>query len=146
MDDRTFTGEAYALSMHPKIFRAIATKETTVQILQPQFVANIFAAWLNRTGSNETFTVAGKNYAGFDRQFLQKLPHWKDTIKEQHGVLDPGSLYYDPLVDDVVPSMATCMERAGIPGEVAHTAVEDALIVVKLLRNVFEETPCFASK
>jgi DNA polymerase III epsilon subunit-like protein len=27
------------------------------------------------------------------------------------------------------------MERAGISGEVAHTALEDALVVVKLIRH-----------
>jgi hypothetical protein len=29
------------------------------------------------------------------------------------------------------------MERAGITGEVAHTAVEDALVVVRLVRGTF---------
>jgi DNA polymerase III epsilon subunit-like protein len=46
-------------------------------------------------------------------------------------------LYFDLENDDSLPDMKTCMQRAGIDGEVAHTAMEDALVVVKLLRNKF---------
>jgi len=47
--------------------------------------------------------------------------------------------YFDPFVDDEVPNTEKCMERAGIKGNVAHTALEDALVVVELIRKHFEE-------
>ena len=36
--------------------------------------------------------------------------------------------------DDKLPNSKTCYERAGIGGKVAHTALEDALAVVQLIR------------
>jgi hypothetical protein len=30
------------------------------------------------------------------------------------------------------------MERAGLAGEVAHTAVEDAIMIIKLIRNYYK--------
>ena len=39
-----------------------------------------------------------------------------------------------PLEDDKLPDSKTCYERAGMNGKVAHTAVEDALAVVRLVR------------
>jgi DNA polymerase III epsilon subunit-like protein len=37
--------------------------------------------------------------------------------------------------DDKLPDMKKCMVRAGLDGEVPHTAYDDALIVLKLLRH-----------
>ena len=36
--------------------------------------------------------------------------------------------------DTEPPNTKTCMERAGLPGDVAHTAVEDARVVIQLVR------------
>jgi len=46
--------------------------------------------------------------------------------------------YYNPAVDkDGPPSTKVCMERTGIAGEVAHNAIDDALVVCKLIRHHF---------
>jgi hypothetical protein len=135
-------GSPFALSMHPTILRRIATKEEGFRYFAPDRVAAFFTAWLQERGlkpCEHHVTVAGKNFASFDRQFLKRLPHWEEYVKTQHRSIDPGNLYWDPRVDTQgLPSAKTCMERAAIPGEVAHTAVEDALIVVKLIRRWFE--------
>ncbi len=138
----TFTGEPYALSMHPKILRTIA--DGTGRILRPDCVVGELINWLvahcipiDDDGSVE-IAPAGKNFGSFDRQFLERLPRWKRFIHLNHRAIDPGSLYYRPDIDDGPPDTKTCMERAGIPGEVAHTALEDALVVVKLLRHWWE--------
>jgi len=141
VDNGKITGSAYALSMHSKILRAIATKDTDVEILKPNCIAEEFEEWLSQhdlESCEKRLTVAGKNFGSFDRQFLERLPYWQDLIHIEHRCIDPGSLYYRPDIDDGLPDTKTCMERAGIAGEVAHTALEDALVVVKLIRKWWE--------
>lgn len=142
VDHVVFKGEPFALSMHSKIFRAIATGDTDVPILTPRRFTSVlheagslsFPNWLQRYNLRVAkITVAGKNFGSFDRQFLRRLPGWDILMK--HRFIDPGNLYYNPIIDDGPPSTETCMERAGILGEVAHTALEDALVVVKLIRH-----------
>jgi hypothetical protein len=50
-------------------------------------------------------------------------------------VIDPAILYFDMEKDDKLPDMKKCMDRAGLAGEVPHKAYDDALIILKLLRN-----------
>ena len=38
------------------------------------------------------------------------------------------------MADERLPDSKTCYERAGLDDKVAHTAVEDALAVVRLVR------------
>jgi hypothetical protein len=138
--------------MHPKILRYIATNVMSgeegveqVSVLEPNCVAGWFLEWLHANGidpDKRHITAAGKNFSSFDRQFLKRLPDWTEFIKTQHRAIDPGNLFWDPRVDTHgLPSMKICMERAGIAGEVAHTAVEDAIVVVKLVRNWFDQRP-----
>ena len=80
--------------------------------------------------------AAGKNFASFDQKFLEKLPNW--NVNFAHRVIDPAMLYFKPFEDDKgLPSTKICMERAGITAEVAHTAVEDAIVVVDLIRRAY---------
>jgi len=152
LDHQIFTGTAYALSMHPAIFRAIALDGTGEEeeeeeeeeedgnvglfVCHPDDIAVEFENWLsyNQIARDRKLVVAGKNFGAFDHQFLKRLPDWKSMIHMKHRFIDPGNLYYDPTIDDGPPSTETCMARAGILGGVAHTALEDAVIVVKLIR------------
>ena len=81
---------------------------------------------------------AGKNFAGFDKKFLEKLPRWKQVFSIRSRVLDPGILFVDWINDESVPSLDVCKQRAGIEGVVTHNAVEDAMDVVMLLRKCYE--------
>ena len=92
-------------------------------------------------GSNMVKTYlncAGKNFAGFDKKFLEKLPRWKQVFSIRSRVLDPGILFVDWINDESVPSLDECKKRAGIDGVVTHNAVEDAMDVVMLLRTCYE--------
>ena len=81
--------------------------------------------------------IAGKNVSSFDIPFLNaKIKDW-EGLRFLNRSIDPAILYFDLENDVSLPDMKTCMQRAGIDGEVAHTAMEDALVVVKLLRNKF---------
>lgn len=85
--------------------------------------------------------VAGKNFGSFDVQFLKRLPGYGSTVNFGHRHLDPGTLYYDPFIDDVPPSTEQCFGRAGMgynPNG-KHRAEEDARDVVHLIRKSFEK-------
>jgi len=139
VDHGLILGESFALSMHPTILRRIATKEEGYTYLQSWEVATRFRDFLKEHGldpENDKVFVAGKNFASFDARFLAKLTNWDKHVNTHHRILDPAALYWQPEIDGVeLPNTNTCMERAGIPGEVAHTAVEDAIVVVRLIRQ-----------
>lgn len=80
-------------------------------------------------------TAAGKNFASFDLPFILKTPK-SNLIEIRHRSIDPGTLWMKPT-DEKVPNTKECMCRAGIDGEVAHTAVEDAIVVIKLIRKKY---------
>jgi hypothetical protein len=82
-------------------------------------------------------TCAGKNFASFDKKFLELLPRWKQVFSIRSRVLDPGILFVDWKNDEAVPSLFECKQRANINGVVTHNAVEDAMDVVMLLRTKY---------
>jgi hypothetical protein len=86
-----------------------------------------------------TITVAGKNFASFDKLFLEKLPRWKQAIGIRSRVIDPAIYYTDWNVDTAPPGLAKCKERAGIEGIVTHDALEDAWDVILLLRKIYQK-------
>ncbi len=136
-----FKGEPFAMSMHAEIFRRIATKEEGYDYWYPSEAAGHFGRWMEEHGAYQTekpdrearAVVAGKNFGTFDDRFLRRLPHFDEWVKYHHRLIDPAMLYWNPLTDMVPPSLKVCMQRAGIGDEVAHTALEDALVVAKLI-------------
>jgi len=143
VDHGLILGEPFAVSMHQTILRRIATHEEGYTYLQPWEVATRFHDFLKEHGldsENEKVFVAGKNYASFDARFLSKITSWDKHIQVHHRILDPAALYWQPETDGVeLPDTKTCMKRADIPGEVAHTAVEDARTVALLIRRALDD-------
>lgn len=84
-----------------------------------------------------TINVAGKNFGTFDKLFLDELPWWRKLIKVRQRIIDPSILYCRWDEDEAIPSLKKCKERAGIDGDVAHTALEDAWDVVQMLRKFY---------
>jgi hypothetical protein len=82
-------------------------------------------------GTKDRITVAGKNVAGFDLTFLP------EDLKAmfRHTVIDPGSMFWYPDFDRMIPDSALVMKRAGVQYQGAHDALEDARMVIKALRN-----------
>lgn len=132
-------GEPFALAMNAEILRRIANRNKkeneAYTFLTPEYVAPLFQEWLdwNGYGRGQAFTPAGKNFSGFDRQFLKKLPDF-ECVKIVHRAIDPAMMFWNPDKDKEPPSSKTCMERSAIDGEVAHTALEDALAIIKMVR------------
>ena len=149
-------GQPYALQMNAAILLKIANAEKAVRGVQPGDVADVtldgdrflrpkavgrrFSQFLEKNGivPGKAVLAAGKNFAGFDRPFLDLLPDF--NVRFHHRVIDPAMLFWVPGVDDEPPATKTCMERAGIAGEVAHTAVEDAIGVIKMVRFAARES------
>jgi hypothetical protein len=90
---------------------------------------------MNNATKPITINVAGKNFATFDKKFLEKLPWWQKLIRIRQRVLDPAILFVDWKEDESLPSLDKCKNRAGIHGLVTHNALEDAWDVIELLRK-----------
>lgn len=140
-EGNTFKGEPYALSMHPKIFLRIDKREAPYSYLSPRKMGNSFKTFLLRNGYEEErgkvyINAAGKNFANCDLNFLNKQTDLDKHVYIRHTILDPGILYMEKD-DKTIPGLGKCLARAGFDDTVAHTAVEDALDVVKLIRYKF---------
>lgn len=131
--DRLFAIESIA--QYPNILRLAANPPGISCSCKPELLGPLFQKWLIAHGLNPyDVQVAGKNFAGFDAQFLWKHPNFK-CVKFRHRVIDPAILYWRPLEDDRLPDSKTCSQRSGGDGHVAHTAVDDALAVVWQVRK-----------
>jgi oligoribonuclease len=149
-----YLGDPIALSMNAKILQRIADyqklkdkgdrSDIFIKYLEPHMVHGeiysfIFKEDLIGVGRESASVIAaGKNFGNFDRPFLEKIPDWR--IKFKHRVLDP-MMYYLKTDDEVPPDLKTCKERAGMPPEVAHTAIEDCLDVIQLIRIGMKRQP-----
>lgn len=135
---KNYKGEPYALSMHAEIFRRIAKKEKPYNYYTPDDLLWSFSDFLlinfPNLGKNK-ITVAGKNYQNLDKVFLSKMPESNYLEILHHRVIDPAMWFWNPFEDNELPSSKTCLERAGFKNEVAHTALEDAKMVVNLIRT-----------
>jgi DNA polymerase III epsilon subunit-like protein len=81
---------------------------------------------------------AGKNFATFDKLFLERLPRWKQVIRPRQRVIDPAILFVDWNLDETLPGLALCKERAKVDGIVTHDALEDAWDVIQILRSFYK--------
>ncbi len=132
-----WTGESYALSMHSQIFRRIATKESGYSYIEPVYLTEVFTEWLYNSGVSPKIVVAGKNFGAFDLPFLRKFSGMAELFG--HRFIDPAMLYFDPMLDERIPDLQTCLYRAGLGNrEVSHTALEDAQDVVRVLNGAFK--------
>ncbi len=141
MFHRTVTGTPYAMALNADLLRQIANPPTNALdrpgfdgFCLPEDLGYQFAAWLRSCSLDPKYLqAAGKNFGTFDLQFLKRLPRFNQSIDFCHRVLDPAILFWQSE-DEKFPDSKTCYERAGIDTKVAHTAVEDALAVVRLVR------------
>lgn len=104
--------------------------------------ADNFGAFKNNgTGVKEAITCAGKNVGTFDIKYLSEyIKNFGKTIKPRARVFDPTVMFFDYRVDEALPDLQTCIDRArdwdsSFPrnGAVKHTAVEDAMEVINLI-------------
>lgn len=148
-----YLGQPTALKMNSWIFEILSglegkTKEDRLayrkehNIIPVGLVARSFEMWLVNNGLIAEFmnepvkiTVAGKNFASFDLQFLKKLPNWGSSVQVRQRIIDPAVLLMDWSLDDTLPNLNTCLGRLGLHGEVTHNAVSDAWDVIRVIRG-----------
>ena len=144
------SGNIFALNLNAKIIENLKNEKELkdqYQYLKPDELADSFLAWckiqgleIKETNGNfhTTITVAGKNFAGFDRKFLDKVPGFSKKIRMRQRVLDPAILFTRWHEDDAPPSLDECNARIGHTVPVFHDAVNDSLDVIRLLRRSYE--------
>ncbi len=159
---KRIVGDAFALSMHKEIlyriagrvgdngvgaaFAKVVEKLTGYSYIYPEYVAEVLKVFIAHHApelvdaeGRPKITFAGKNVAGFDLQFLNRLPNWHRHLRVMHRSLDLGSVMFNPLIDtNSMPDLKTCLTRYGFPeSDVTHDAIGDATAVLKCLRHRF---------
>jgi hypothetical protein len=81
--------------------------------------------------------VAGKNFHSGDKDYIERLPRWKQIFRIRHRLIDPSVIFVDWKNDESMPSLGICKQRANVAGIVTHDALEDAWDVVQLLRTQY---------
>lgn len=133
----------YSYENYSEYIKAVENKR--LAILKPEDVHDKLFNFFYSHGlvdkRKDSVVVAGKNFGGFDAQILANdIPKFdsindKDySFKFKHRVIDPSMLYFDTGIDIVPPSLEECLSRAGIYKTISHTAVEDCLDVIKVLK------------
>ena len=141
-----YHGQAFALNLNARIFEELVRPTWAVAICEPQELAEQFKNFLLNNGYEPDeekayvrLIAAGKNFAAFDLNFLKCLPHWYDHIRISQQILDPAIFYLNFKEDERMPSLEECKKRAGFPDTaVTHDALDDALDVIRLLRQQYD--------
>jgi len=149
-------GNIFALNMNAAILEKIKNYkelESQYNFVKIEDLATDFLFWCHLNGleietKNEGETseykhlksvvVAGKNFASFDKLFLNNVPKWNKLIRTKSRILDPAILFVDWEKDEAPPSLDDCKIRADIEGVVTHNAIDDALDVISLLRKHYQ--------
>ncbi len=121
---------------------------------RPEMFERLFHCWLNivlRLGGGDYTTdnskahmykrcsiikinVAGKNPGSFDIPFLKALPRWIGLVEFHRRILDPASHCIQPD-DEHIPDLQECLKQCGLEGTVSHTAVDDAIDIIRVIRQ-----------
>lgn len=126
-----------------------------LESIKDNYLFENFEYWLKSIsfeGVGCRFTVAGKNFSGFDNLFLEKLPGFKGGDGKglfRKRVLDLGNLLWEPKKDGMIlPDLPTCLARKGIlhlftggTGQKLklHSALDDAIAVAMCVRRIYED-------
>jgi DNA polymerase III epsilon subunit-like protein len=140
-----YTGQAFAFNLNARIFQELVHPTGAATVCEAGELAEQFKKFLVNNGFDADeekgyvrIVAAGKNFATFDLQFLNCLPNWRDHIRISHKILDPVMYYINYAEDEDLPSLELCKRRAGFEDPtVTHDALDDALDVVRLLRQQY---------
>jgi len=84
-----------------------------------------------------TINAAGKNFATFDKKFIDHIEKFYHYTRIRQRVLDPSPLFADWDNDTALPDLTVCKERAGLDPFVSHDSLEDSWDVIELFRKVY---------
>ena len=153
-----YSGTAYAIGMNVRIFEILFNYEKIkdsdekiayaqrFNIVSPNDISRRFLMFLCENGINvDNVICAGKNFASFDRRFLDKLPYWGDYFRVSHRNIDPAIYYTNFYSDNKIAGLETCLERAGLEPNVTHDAIQDSWDVIRVIRPHYDRTDEFLS-
>ncbi len=130
-------GQPFAINMNQDLIRRLADKNNTEDKIWDHEIEMWLRKFINihtkgGIDGKSTINVAGKNFNSFDRVFLEK--HINPCyLRFRHRAIDPAMLCID-WTSDKLPSLQECLENCKENGKVKHTAVEDALDVIRIIR------------
>jgi len=137
-----YRGSAIAIAMNKRIFDALSKFQTEKLQAGPGtpyvHAAELyyeFRHWLEANGIIEQAHPIGKNYSGFDAQFLRTLNCEFPTLFH-YRALDIGSMY---ATDSGVPGLKELVDKwpevvQHIPGEL-HDALYDARVCMAFAKH-----------
>lgn len=140
---RIIKGQAYALHLNAQIIKELEKETGPYPYVDPSDLWKEFMGWVSPHKSPDgRVYVTGKNFGSFDRRFLAWLPGVSQEILEEslhYGILDPGSLYFDPRIDTSNPRTLQCASRAGLAiGKYAtHTTLGDCQLVLDMIEAYY---------
>jgi len=141
-------GQPYALAMNAEIISKLASNDPALDAekCSEEKLGLHFAAWLQEHDIDPLHvTASGKNFTSFDLQFLKQVHGFSEHVHFKHRSIDPAIFFWRPDTDAALPDTRTCLERAGLEERVAHTAVEDCIGVIQLVRRGVRKCELFAS-
>lgn len=134
------TGSPFALALNAKILKIIDSTHFETEARPEKNLGARFADWLAQHKVDPLHvTAAGKNFASFDLQFLNSVAHFSKYVNFKHRTIDPALFYWRPDIDSCLPNTAECLKRAGFNSHVAHTAIEDCISIIQLIRRGIEK-------
>ncbi len=132
-----YSFEPDALEMNFKLIERINTVRRTYGDVLTRIdeLEGILSNFLDVYGI-ENITLAGANLEGFDMKFLSK--HLPNLLKRfNRRAIEPAHFFVDWEKDEKLPTLQECKKRAGIKGDVAHNALDDAWDVIQVLRTQY---------
>ena len=153
VDSLEYSGQPYALWLNGDLLQelakdhdngtVIALRGHNAIVTEPHRITSQLTKWLaDNNYDQKKLVCAGKNFAGFDLKFLEAVnPDFAFDCRLHHRSLDVGLAYLRPD-DTEPPSMAECCRRAGLNDTVTHDAVDDARLVIKLIRRFMQRYTC----
>ena len=135
----TYTGEAFGLAMNTEILRRISCEEEGYNYYNPNKFGHKFKMWLidecgyDLESDRVTINVAGKNFGTYDYPMLKTKTDLFKHVGMRTRFIDPSIMFLQ-RGDDSIPGLGVCKVRSGSENYVDHTALEDSIDIVNLVR------------
>jgi hypothetical protein len=145
IDKEFYRGSPHALANNNKILQKICElrgKESK-RLITPDNVFTKFMNFLRPCFAEDgKFTrpipVAGRNYATFDRLFLNRLKNWQN-IPLDHRIIDPGNFFVRWDKDLTLPTLTECRRRSGLQPQTPTDTMSIAWSVIEVLRTLYSK-------
>ena len=142
IDREYYNCDPFTCEMNFKIFKEInklkGGEGEEENLIQEENFGDMFEDFIfSNLDDTKGFTLAGANLEGFDMKFLYKKLSEETISRFNRRAIEPAHFFVDWKTDEKLPSLQECKVRAGIAGDVAHNALDDAWDVIQVLRTQY---------